>query len=62
MHETAHFVGPRAGTGIEIDDHKTYANSPRLTNLTNSRSFTNAEIISLFLLEVCVGVRRGCLS
>ena len=58
----AHFVGPRAGTGIEIDDHKTYANSPRLTNLTKFQKLHNAEVISLFLLEVCVGVRRGCLS
>jgi hypothetical protein len=36
-------VGPRDGTGIEIDDHSTYAESPRLTKLTKFQKFHNAE-------------------
>jgi peptidoglycan hydrolase-like protein with peptidoglycan-binding domain len=55
LHDMAHFVGPRDGTGIQIDDHGTYADSPRLTKLTKFQKLHNAEIISLFLLEACVG-------
>lgn len=56
LHEMAHFVGPRAGTGIEIDDHGgTYATSPKLLKLTKFQKLHNAEVISLFMLEACVG-------
>jgi peptidoglycan hydrolase-like protein with peptidoglycan-binding domain len=56
LHEMAHFVGPRPGTGIEIDDHNgTYANTPKLLQLTKFQKLHNAEIIALFMLEACVG-------
>jgi peptidoglycan hydrolase-like protein with peptidoglycan-binding domain len=56
LHEMAHFVGPRAGTGIEIEDHDgTYATSPKLLQLTKFQKLHNAEIICLFMLEACVG-------
>ena len=56
LHEMAHFVGPRAGTGIEIDDHDgTYVTSPKLLQLTKLQKLHNAEIIALFMLEACVG-------
>ena len=55
LHEMAHFVGPRDGTGIQIDDHGTYANSPNLTKLTKFQKLHNAEVISLFVLEACIG-------
>jgi peptidoglycan hydrolase-like protein with peptidoglycan-binding domain len=56
LHEMAHFVGPRSGTGIEVDDHNgTYATSPKFLQLTKFQKLHNAEVISLFMLEACVG-------
>jgi peptidoglycan hydrolase-like protein with peptidoglycan-binding domain len=54
LHEMAHFVGPRDGTGIEVDDHA-YAFSNKFLTLSKFQKLHNAETISLFILEACVG-------
>jgi hypothetical protein len=56
LHEMAHFVGPRAGTGIEIDDHNALMRPrPSSCSSRSSRSFTTQKLICLFMLEACVG-------
>ena len=57
LHELAHFVGPRDGTGIEIDDHA-YAFSAKFLKLSKFQKLHNAETISLFILEACVGTDK----
>ena len=54
LHEMAHFVGPRDGTGVQIDDHA-YAFSNQFLKLSKFQKLHNAETISLFMLEACVG-------
>jgi hypothetical protein len=54
LHEMAHFVGPRDGTGIQIDDNA-YADSAKFQTLSKFQKLHNAETISLFMLEACVG-------
>lgn len=54
LHEMAHFVGPRDGTGIQIDDHA-YATSTKFLSLSKFQKLHNAETISLFMLEACQG-------
>jgi hypothetical protein len=53
----AHFVGPRDGTSIEIDDHA-YASSGKFLSLTKFQKLHNAETISLFMLEACEGTAK----
>jgi hypothetical protein len=57
LHEMAHFVGPRDGTGIQIDDHA-YADNPKFGTLSKFQRLHNAETISLFLLEACHGTAK----
>jgi hypothetical protein len=58
--EMAHFVGPRDGAGFQIEDHGTYASLPNFTKLAKFQKLHNAEIISLFLLEACIGTQTSC--
>ncbi len=54
LHEMCHFVGPRDGSGAEINDYA-YAFSPAFDTLTKRDRLHNAESLSLFFLEFCVG-------
>jgi len=54
LHEMAHFVGPRDGSGIQIDDNA-YAFNKNFLKLSKFQKLHNAETISLFILEACVG-------
>ena len=57
LHEMAHFVGPRDDTGIEVDDHA-YAFQSKFLKLSKFKKLHNAETISLFILEACVGTTK----
>jgi peptidoglycan hydrolase-like protein with peptidoglycan-binding domain len=54
LHEMTHFVGPRDGTGIQIDDHA-QAFESKFLSISKFQKLHNAETISLFMLEACVG-------
>lgn len=54
LHEMAHFVGPRDGTGGTIDDHA-YAFHNHFLDLGKWFKLRCAESISLFMLEWCFG-------
>lgn len=57
LHEMTHFVGPRDGTGIQIDDHA-YASGGKFLSLSKFQKLHNAETISLFMLEACEGTAK----
>jgi hypothetical protein len=54
LHEMTHFVGPRDGTGIQIDDHA-QAFQSQFLSISKFQKLHNAETISLLMLEACVG-------
>lgn len=54
IHEMCHFVGPRDGTGLEIDDHA-YAFQAHFLGIGKFFKLHNAESIALMILEFAVG-------
>lgn len=54
IHEMCHFVGPRDGTGLEIDDNA-YAFQAHFLTIGKFFKLHNAESISLMILEFAVG-------
>ncbi len=54
IHEMCHFVGPRDGTGMEIDDNA-YAFEGHFLSIGKWFKMHNAESIALMILEFAVG-------
>jgi hypothetical protein len=54
LHEFCHFVGPRDGFSTEIDDNA-YAFESNFLSLSKFKRLHNAESLSLFFLECCLG-------
>lgn len=54
IHEMCHFVGPRDGTGLEINDN-VYAFEPHFLSIGKWFKLHNAESIALMILEFAVG-------
>lgn len=56
LHEFSHFVGSRDGSYNEVDDNA-YAFQHKFLSLSKFERMHNAESLSLFFLEYCVGTR-----
>ena len=54
IHEMCHFVGPRDGTGIQIDDNA-YAFDNKFLGIGKWFKLHNAESIALMILEFAIG-------
>lgn len=54
LHEFAHFVGGRDGTLKRVDDHA-YADNAKIVTLSKFQKLHNAESLSMFFLEWCIG-------
>jgi hypothetical protein len=56
LHEFAHFVGPRDGFFTAINDNA-YAFESHFLKLSKFARLHNAESLSLFILECCIGTQ-----